>query len=163
MENPVPHILAMLEAIPTTKAAVFVMNDIYGKSLCVHPVDKSPFAGLTERASAPATNLQELHEANEEAPECVVISAGNNALFVAAVLGLIHAHNLGVQVARDAHENTMRIVSAKAAEKFIAQAIIDFHFGINFGHDVQAGGASGPARRSKYAANYDNESGFGGG
>jgi hypothetical protein len=151
-ENPIPSLVALLNANPTNEVSILaIVASFGGHALYVYASGSDPFATHENFTLAPQ-NLQEYHEAIEAAatPKTLVITDGDNALFVATVLGLVHRHNIGIQAAQAAYNEAMRIASEAAAVKFIAQAIIDYHFGINFGSDVQAGGASGPARRSKY-------------
>jgi hypothetical protein len=151
MENPVPDVLAMLDAFPTTEVAIFVMVDPYGKSLMVYPQGNDPWAEIQAAVVYTPTTLQEFANASEMAPNAVVIAASENALFVAAVVGLVHRHNLSVQAVRAAADEAMRRAAAKAASAFITQAIVDFHFGIDFGREIHP-------QASKYA----NEPGLGG-
>lgn len=148
-QNPIPSVLAMLDGNPTNEVAILIINDILsGQAICVYTANEDPFAVYQTVLSTP-TNLQEYHEATVAAqtPKTLVIAAGENGLFVAAVIGLVHRHNVGIRAARASYDEAMRQASEAAAARFIKQAIIDYYFGIDFGSDVQAGGASGPARR----------------
>jgi hypothetical protein len=74
-ESPTFATIAMLKVNPRTKVEVVPMEDRYGRTVTVRTV-----------GAAAAENV-----------DSVYVCAGNNPVFVANVIALAHAHNLGVE------------------------------------------------------------------
>lgn len=77
-ESPSLATLAMLEVNPTANVEVIPMEDRYGRTVTVRTVLRKP----------------------DDDIDAVYICAGDNPVFVANVIVLAHAHNVGVAAKR---------------------------------------------------------------
>lgn len=73
-ESPTLATIAMLKVNPTTKVEVIPMEDHYGRTVTVRTIGS----------------------AQPEKTDSVYVCAGNNAVFVANVIALAHAHNVEI-------------------------------------------------------------------
>jgi hypothetical protein len=74
VENPVPSVRSLLALCPNDAVEIFVTNDAHPSWVCVYPTSDDAFA----------------------AEHAVYITAADNAVFVAAVIGIVHLHNIRV-------------------------------------------------------------------
>lgn len=99
-QNPFPAVESMLDSCRKDEVDFFVMNNAGRRSICVYPTSDDTFAA-----------------------ECALQIADADDLVVhAAIIGLVHLHNVGFSTQTNA-----------AAAAFIQACTGDFYFGYGFG------------------------------
>lgn len=73
-ESPSPATLAMLKVNPATKVEVVALEDCYGRTVAVRTIGP----------------------ADPDEIDSVYVCAGDNAVFIANVIALAHAHNITI-------------------------------------------------------------------
>jgi hypothetical protein len=99
-QNPLPAVESMLDSCRKDAVDFIVMNNAGRRSICVYPTSDDTFAA-----------------------ECAVqIADGDDPVVHAAIIGLVHLHNIEFSVQTSA-----------AVAAFIRACTGDFYFGYGFG------------------------------